>query len=102
MSDKVIAFINKSTFDLVEVCDADRAGEITPNHGQDFYIVVVQRGRPAPTREEVESELVRLRKLHPDTVNKYTDDDGKECESIVYGKYGEFGVCCEPWEELNG
>ena len=102
MSDKVIAFINKKTLDLVEVCDADRAGDITPNHGNDFFIVIVQRGRPAPTGAEVRAELVRLRKLHPNTISKYTDEDGVERESIVYGKYSELGVCSNPWEELNG
>ena len=97
---KRVAFINKESLELIDHCAYPVAGGITPM--KEFYTVIIEAPRPVPTREEVENELVRLRALYPDTVNKYTDDDGKECESIVYGKYSEFGVCCEPWEELNG
>ena len=97
---KRVAFINKKSLELIDHCAYPVVGGITPM--KEFYTVIIEAPRPVPTREEVENELVRLRALYPDTVNKYTDDDGKECESIVYGKNSEFGVCCEPWEELNG
>ena len=98
---KMIAFINKKTLELIEVCTEDREHEITPNHGYDFYIVKVERGRPVPSVAEVEEELVNLRAKYPDSVNKSQDEDGKEMASISYGKYSELGFCSSPWEFLG-
>ena len=98
---KRVAFINKKSLELIDHCAYPVAGGITPM--KEFYTVIIEAPRPTPTREEVESELVRLRALHPDTVTKYTDEDGEECESIAYGKYSELGLCVDPYEEvLNG
>ena len=93
-----IAFINKSTRALIEVCDSKFRGNVTPM--KEFYAVIIDTPRPVPTVAEVGSELVKLRAKHPDTVTKFKDDDGVERESIQYGKYSELGVCVEPWEKI--
>lgn len=96
----MIAFVNKESLELVDVCTEDREHEITPNHGYDFYIVKVERGRPVPSRAEVEDELVKLRVKYPDETVKRLDDSGKEVSSIRYGKYSELGMCSAPWEAI--
>ena len=95
---KKIAFVNKKTFELTEVCGIEYLNNITVM--KEYYAVIINTPRPVPTVEEVKSELVVLRAKYPDVVTKYTDDDGVEHESIAYGKYSELGLCTEPYEEI--
>ena len=90
---KKIAFVNKKTYELTEVCGYPVVGGITPM--KEYYAVIINTPRPVPTVEEVKAELVILRAKYPDEVTK--TDDG---ESVQYGKYSELGLCTEPYEEI--
>ena len=93
-----IAFINKKTKELIEVCDIKFRGNVTPM--KEFYAVIIDTPRLHPTVAVVDAELVKLRAKHPDIVTKLKDENGVNCESIQYGKYSELGVCVEPWEKI--
>ena len=98
MKHKRVAFIDKKTLQLIDHCAYPVIGSITPM--QEYYGVIINAPRQPPARDEVERELSRLRKLYPDTITKYTDEDGIERESIQYGKYSDLGLCTEPFEEV--
>ena len=91
---KKIAFVNKKTFELTEVCGIEYLNNITVM--KEFYAVIINTPRPVPTVEEVKEELVKLRAKYPDVVTK--TDEG---ESVSYGKYSELGLCTEPYEEIQ-
>ena len=97
---KRLAFICKKNLTLTDHCAYPVVEGVVPM--REYYTVIINAPRPIPTVEEVERELVRLRELHPDTITKYTDEDGVERESIIYGKYSELGLCVEPYEEIGG
>jgi len=90
---KKIAFVNKKTFELTEVCGIEYLNNITVM--REYYAVIINPPRPIPTAEDVQAELVKLRAKYPDAVTK--TDEG---ESISYGKYSELGLCTEPYEEI--
>jgi len=98
-----IFFIHKDTKKIIDFLPYPYEGGITPNHGEQYYIVIsdIHGDIGDDWSAVIDTQLERLRALHPDVVTKYVDEDGEEHESVEYGKYSYLGRCNEPWERVD-
>lgn len=67
----------------------------TKNPFLEPFIIVQADEKEIPksllTNDTVRLKIDKLQKLYPDSTEKYTDEEGKEQERVVYGYFSELG-----------